>query len=1449
MAGGRRRGAHKAKVQDLSLGDLVLAKVKGFPAWPAKISRPEDWDREPDSKKYFVQFFGTQEIAFVAPADIQAFSSETKNKLTAKTQGKTKYFVRAVEEICLAFEELQKEKSCGLRDDTDKSRRRCNVTSTDHVEDNEASKTEVGVKGGMVSARPNVETKTEGSLKGENDNEDLKPSVSGRSDDGLSPVISFERKRKISNGVRPKTVLSTSSLDDPSDAKDEVSPVKSKTSSFDHSKDPSNDQEKNKVSQKSKKISAVSKRRSEDVVEGQKNSKSVVTSLKDEKADPEEQLNDGVKGKDSGSKIRSFSPGARKADLHKSSGSKGKDLVRTKRIPKASDVERDSLANSKGETSGKKKNGEPGVERLKSRTDKILHLAKKSKFVDIKSEVSRGSNGKSVNNNSFSSDNDKEAKVSEFKSVTSPVLALRASKASGSDNSGDEVVLPPAKRHRKASEAMLDSSDPKIGKCSRDVKSSTQFPKEVKVPGAQLPKRRRAVCLYDDDDEDPKTPVHGGSVRNVKELSLNSDASKRPDSHHMVSTDARPDVGDSVGFEDGHQKEAALQAETGPLSPIPPQTGEGKPAATVSLSPKRSEAEQLSSKGAKEDLVSPKNTPQSASTKRPVIEQPKSTRAPTRDSSNGTQKKTQPVSAKGSVQRSVSLKSSQSQVSAQRNKLTASVDRPKSTPKEVSRINDSGVPTETFLGPYAVREDKNDYLIDSKTSDSATSMKHLIAAAQAKRKLAHSQQFALGNTSSVYLSMSDVQGTSFSPSTAQPFFSASSNFVQSDVQMLPHRTNLISPLNLSHQPASQNQLETEEIEERRASSGLRAAAGSLSGGTEAAVARDAFEGMIETLSRTKESIGRATRLAIDCAKYGIANEVVELLIRKLGSEPDFGRKIDLFFLVDSITQCSHSQKGVAGSSYIPTVQAALPRLLAAAIPSGSGARENRRQCLKVLGLWLDRKIFPQSVLRRYMDDLGGSKNDIITGYSLRRPSRSERAIDDPIREMEGMLVDEYGSNATFQLPGFLPSIAFEEDEDEDEDFPSFPSKELSDASPVEPDLTLDSETCVTPPNDRRHHILEDVDGELEMEDVSGNLKEERSLTKTSMDLQHQGTDMLPEPASSSGSEFPHLFEGSPPLPPDSPPPLPPLPSSPPPPPPPPALFPSPPPPPPPPLTQPPHFPAPPSVSLSFAPHPSVTPQSSLLTQSILPPQAPLKSSPQLAYQPPVPHEYPSTSTAHQIVQRVGSTSQGVHVDATGKSELFSQQSSCFGPMGVCTSREPSGYNSSRQLDYGRNDIYVNSQSSQPSQQFQPSNTNFVQRPLHPSLPQNPSAHFSFTKPVVPQHPQHPQHPYPSYSLASQHDGLRQFGTDEKWRMPSADYNPDNQRGGWVSGRNPSHAGPLFVQEGYFRPPAERPPPSNMGFPINAANNLTAGPSSSGHVVSHILPCRPDMSTINCWRPG
>lgn len=43
-----------------------------------------------------------------------------------------------------------------------------------------------------------------------------------------------------------------------------------------------------------------------------------------------------------------------------------------------------------------------------------------------------------------------------------------------------------------------------------------------------------------------------------------------------------------------------------------------------------------------------------------------------------------------------------------------------------------------------------------------------------------------------------------------------------------------------------------------------------------------------------------------------------------------------------------------------------------------------------------------------MDGIEVPKDDPSSVLYLRRRSRVERSIDDPIREMEGMLVDEYG---------------------------------------------------------------------------------------------------------------------------------------------------------------------------------------------------------------------------------------------------------------------------------------------------------------------------------------------------------------------------------------------------------------------------------------------------------
>lgn len=172
----------------------------------------------------------------------------------------------------------------------------------------------------------------------------------------------------------------------------------------------------------------------------------------------------------------------------------------------------------------------------------------------------------------------------------------------------------------------------------------------------------------------------------------------------------------------------------------------------------------------------------------------------------------------------------------------------------------------------ANREVRGSSLIDSKTPDSTVSLKHLIAAAQAKRKQAHLQQFSFGNPSAACTSVGDGQGRSPSPSAVQSFLSGTGNMLHAEIQGLNNRSSLASPSTHVNQLAAQ-QLDTEEVEEKRVNSGHTAGGGSLSGGTEAAVARDAFEGMIETLSRTKESIGRATRLAIDCAKHGISSEV------------------------------------------------------------------------------------------------------------------------------------------------------------------------------------------------------------------------------------------------------------------------------------------------------------------------------------------------------------------------------------------------------------------------------------------------------------------------------------------------------------------------------------------------------------------------------------------------
>ncbi|KAK4799333.1 hypothetical protein SAY86_024698 [Trapa natans] len=114
MAPSRRKGVSKAAAaaaarRQWKVGDLVLAKLKGFPAWPATVSEPEKWGFSADWKKVLVYFFGTQQIAFCNPADVEAFTEEKKQTLLVKRQGRGADFVRAVQEIIDIYENEKKQ--------------------------------------------------------------------------------------------------------------------------------------------------------------------------------------------------------------------------------------------------------------------------------------------------------------------------------------------------------------------------------------------------------------------------------------------------------------------------------------------------------------------------------------------------------------------------------------------------------------------------------------------------------------------------------------------------------------------------------------------------------------------------------------------------------------------------------------------------------------------------------------------------------------------------------------------------------------------------------------------------------------------------------------------------------------------------------------------------------------------------------------------------------------------------------------------------------------------------------------------------------------------------------------------------------------------------------------------------------------------------------------------
>nr|XP_014088310.1 hepatoma-derived growth factor-related protein 2 [Bactrocera oleae] len=77
--------------KQFNIGDLVFAKVKGYPAWPAKITKY-------NNKKYSVYFYGTGETANIKVEDLFQYV-ESKEKFATDKNLKRSNFREAIEQI------------------------------------------------------------------------------------------------------------------------------------------------------------------------------------------------------------------------------------------------------------------------------------------------------------------------------------------------------------------------------------------------------------------------------------------------------------------------------------------------------------------------------------------------------------------------------------------------------------------------------------------------------------------------------------------------------------------------------------------------------------------------------------------------------------------------------------------------------------------------------------------------------------------------------------------------------------------------------------------------------------------------------------------------------------------------------------------------------------------------------------------------------------------------------------------------------------------------------------------------------------------------------------------------------------------------------------------------------------------------------------------------------
>ncbi|KAL5066813.1 hypothetical protein RYX36_017700 [Vicia faba] len=269
---------------------------------------------------------------------------------------------------------------------------------------------------------------------------------------------------------------------------------------------------------------------------------------------------------------------------------------------------------------------------------------------------------------------DKSSKMLELK---------RSTLNSKTEKSFVHELLPMIKQHSQVQKTMLGSD--KVASGDKKVWNNLKLKGDAKnVTTKQAQKKRKVVCLNEDDDV-PKTPVHGGASKNIKSP-FASDIKNGNNAHSEKSDAAKLAHINSSELEEGHLKEPCSQLHVDASSIEPPEKEKADEATPVHIPLSR---DKLDSK----QFPSKVTRPVPATTESNV-ERNKSSIPLLKASSIATPKKAD----NGSSKSSHNLSSSQTQVSAHKKKLASSAENSKTTPKT------------------------------SKT------MKHLISAAQAKWK-------------------------------------------------------------------------------------------------------------------------------------------------------------------------------------------------------------------------------------------------------------------------------------------------------------------------------------------------------------------------------------------------------------------------------------------------------------------------------------------------------------------------------------------------------------------------------------------------------------------------------------------------------------------------------------------------------------------------------------------